>query len=255
MKKTIQLLILSVMLFSLVGCENFLGPMGFLGSDENPSNKNNSNSLVGPIDEPIEEPIAEPVTEPVVPEGSVAEEPKKDGYWELYDSKLIVPQNQTIGDGNPTIEYDFSSSKTSIGLNTVRTGKDGSTERIQTYGSWSVPEEVYFAEHTIRINLEAGVTSFNKVWTNFIGVAVYAYLGSENTPFGQATEKALRDDNGIGTCRATIDDGKITVAQANKEVSITVHEGSANQKMVIFVVASNQGYQGGVMYYYAWKDW
>lgn len=247
MKRIVLLSTLTILLLTLVACDINAGPTGLSESNENPITQNNTS------------PIEEPVKEPAAPEASIAEETKKDGYWELYDSQMIIPQNQTIGDQNPLIEYEFSSNETSISLNTVRTGKDdegtGGTEKIQTYGSWTVPEKEYFAGHTIRINLEVGITEFTKVWTNNSGVNVYAYIGSENTPFGPATEKVLRDNDGKGTCSAVINNGMITVGQANKEVSITVHEGSANQKMLIFVVVSNQGKQGGVMYYYAWQDW
>jgi len=47
-------------------------------------------------------------------------------------------------------------------------------------------------------------------------VDVYAYLGSENTPFGAATKQTLRNENDKGTCSATINNGKKTVDQVNK---------------------------------------
>ena len=100
------------------------------------------------------------------------------------------------------------------------------------------PNEEYFAGQVIRIDLTAGIDKFDMKWTNFSGVDVYAYLGSENSQFGSATNQALRDNNGKGTCSATITNGKITVGQANKAVSIAAPKGSDKQIMVIFVIVS-----------------
>lgn len=244
MKKIIVLSTLLAMLFSLVGCDNFLVPMGLSGSDEGISNQSKSN----PSPEP-------PIGPGATPQGSSASETKKDGYWERYDLQMIVPEDQTTGDGNPTIEYEFSSSNGSIGLSTHRTGKDGSVELIQTSGGWTIPEEEYFAGHPIQIKLTANIDKFNRVWTNFIGVNAYAYLGSESTAIGLATNLSLRDNNGKGTCSATINDGKITVGQATKEVKIVAPKGSGKEIMTIVVSVSNQGKLGGAKYFYKWIDW
>lgn len=219
MKKSVVILVFIVLVFNLSGCAGMLDLLGFLGADKNTTTQ-----------------IAQ------------------DGYWEQYDVQIIVPQNQTVGDQKDLIEYNFSSSKNSISLDMVRTGTGG-VETIGTFGNWSLPEREYFAGHTIRLDLSAAIKNFDRKWTNYSGVNVYAYLGSVNTPLGSATNQALRDINGEGTCSATINNGKIVIGQANKEVSIAAPEGSSNQKMVIFVVVSNQGKQGGVKYYYAWKDW
>lgn len=251
MKRIALFLFLSVVLVSLAGCYRFIDQQDSIDSGEN--------STIQDIPNLNPELPSEPVT---TTEGSLEDlsedlavsEPVKDGYWELYNTEIIVPQDEIIGSGSDVLKYEFSSSATSISLVADRTsGKD--MEKISTHGSWTVPEQTYFAEHTVRINLSAYIDNFERKWTNFSGVSVWAYLGSENSPLGSATSQVLRDIDGEGTCKATINDGKITVGQATKEVSIQVQEGSADQKMVIFIVVSNQGKQGGVKYYYAWKDW
>ncbi|MBN2356356.1 hypothetical protein JXO59_09600 [candidate division KSB1 bacterium] len=243
MKKLVVILVFIVFAFNLSGCTNILGMMGLLGADKNSTTTGNP-SLSQATTSASTFITMEPTTN----------QNAQDGYWEQYDVQVIVPKNQTVGDQKDLVEYDFSSSKNSISLNMVRTGTGG-TEIIETYGSWSLPEKEYFAGHTIRLDLSAAINKFDRKWTNYSGVNAYAYLGSESTPLGSATNQALRDISGEGTCSATINNGKITIGQANKEVSIAAPKGSDNQKMVIFVVVSNQGKQGGAKYYYAWKDW
>lgn len=251
MKRIVLILFFSIVLVSLAGCYRFFDPQDSNDISKDPPTQNDPNSNPNLLSEPI-------MTTEVSPADSSGDsalsEPEKDGYWELYNTEIIVPQNEIIGGGSDVLKYEFSSNATSISLVAERTsGKD--VEEIRTHGSWTEPEQTYFAGHTIRINLSAYIDKFERKWTNFSGVNVWAYLGSENTSLGSTTSQVLRDSDGEGTCIASISNGEITVGQAIKEVSIQVPEGSADQKMVILIVVSNQGKQGGVKYYYAWKDW
>lgn len=251
MKRLARFLFLFVVLVSLVGCERIFGPQDSSDIGENPTIQGNPN--VNP-ELPSEPNMTTEGSPQDLSENLPESKPAEDGYWELYNTEIIEPQDEIIGGGSDVLKYEFSSSATSISLVAERTsGKD--VEVIGTSGSWTIPEKEYFAGHTIRINLSANIDKFERAWTNFSGVNVWAYIGTENSPLGSATNQALRDSNGDGTCTATISDGKITVGQATKEVSIQATKGSADQKMVILIVVSNQGKQGGVKYYYEWKDW
>jgi len=249
MKKTIVLIILLVLWISLTGCERIFGPEDQVVGDENPTNLDKPNAAQS---YPIE---SNPTTQ-----DSSSSEDKKDGYWERYETQIVVPKDEKVGSGVEYIEYEFFSSETSIGLSADSTWpKSGDnpegSELIKTSGIWTIPEEEYFAGQTIRITLTASIDEFKRGRTNVSGVNVWAYLGGESTPLGAPTNQVLRDNQGKGTCSASINDGKVVVDQATKEVSISVPKGSANQKMVILIVVSNQGKQGGVMYYYEWKEW
>ena len=251
MKKTVRFFLLFFFFVSLVGCERIFGPEDPSSMIENPTTLDLPNATP---ELSLESDVTTEGSPEDLSENPMTSEVVKDGYWELYSSEIIVPQDEIIGGGSDVLTYEFSSSGTSISLVAERTsGKD--VEKISTHGSWSVPEQTYFAEHTIRITLSAYIDNFDRKWTNFNGVKVWAYIGSENTSLGSPTSQVLLDGDGLGTCAATISEGKITVGQASKEVSIQVPKGSVDQKMVIIIVVSNQGKQGGVKYYYAWQDW
>lgn len=243
MKKILVLILILAFLLSLAGCANILGPLGLLGDDDDSKSQTKSSTSQKSTKQ------SNPATK-----GSTTDQSQQDGYWEQYDMQIIVPDSQIISDENDTIEYDFSSGQTSVSLNMKRTGTGG-IETIDTSGSWTMPEEDYFAGQPIRIDLTASINKFERKWTNFSGVIVYAYLGSESTPLGSATAQALRDANGEGTCAATINNGEIVVGKGVKTVSISAPKGTAKQKMVILVVVSNQGKQGGAKIFYEWKEW
>ena len=249
MKKTIVLIILFVLWISLTGCERIFGPADQVVGDENPTNLDKPNAAQ-----------SYPIESNLTTQDSSSSETKKDGYWERYDTQIVVPKDEKVGNEVEFTEYEFFSSETSIGLSTDSTWPaigdlPAGSELIKTSGIWTIPEEEYFAGQTIRITLTANIDEFKRGRTNVIGVNVWAYLGKENTPLGAPTNQVLRDNQGKGTCSASINDGKIVVDQATKEVSISAPKGSANEKLVILIVVSNQGRQGGVKYFYEWKDW
>jgi hypothetical protein len=245
MKKAIALPVLIVLLVFLVGCEISIPPSGLPYGNEVPSSESNP-------DENLDVPTQ---SNPPLESSSVSGPAQDVSFerWEKVDSQIIVPNDEAIVDGNESIKYKYSSSSNSISLMTESDWPEGN-EQIETYGGWTIPEDTYFVGQTIRIVLTGGINRFEWGRTNFSGVSGWAYLGSENTPLGSTTEQVLRDNKGEGTCKATIDNGKIAVGQSTKEVSIPVPKGSENEKMVIIVVVSNQGKQSGVKYFYEWKD-
>ena len=245
MKNIFVIPVLILLLVFLVGCEISIPPSGLPYGNEFPSSESNPN-----VNQEVQ------INSDPPSNSSSANEPAQDvslDRWEKYDKQIIVPNDDAIVDGNESTKYKFSSSTNAISL-VMESEWPGDKEKIDTHGGWTIPEDTYFVGQTIRIVLTAGINEFEWGRTNFSGVNVWAYLGSENTPLGSTTEQVLRDNNGEGTCKATIENGKIAVGQATKEVSIPVPEGSENEKMVIIVVVSNQGKQGGVKYFYEWRD-
>ncbi|MDP3387656.1 MAG: hypothetical protein Q8S24_10495 [Eubacteriales bacterium] len=196
-------------------------------------------------------------------------QPVLKGYWELVNTEEVIPSEYSTGDDKENRKYTFEYSKGSIGCNYTRVAYDGIkkinlTELIDTSGGWSmvIDDDAYGPEEKVKIILTANIDHFQRLTpadsggggTNFSGVAVWAYIGNIRTPFGNASSGVLESVDGESVCRATISDGKITVASSTLEVSGTFGEGKNQQQKVLFVVVSNQGRVGGVKYTYKYFE-
>jgi hypothetical protein len=191
------------------------------------------------------------------------------GYWELVETQEVIPQEYKIGDDKDNRTYTFEYSKGSIGCNYTRVVYDGIkktylTELIDTSGGWSmaIDDNAYLPDEKVKLTLTADIDHFQRLTTvesggtgtNQSGVAVWAYIGNIRTPFGNATSGVLESVDGESVCRATINEGKITLASATLEVSGVFGQGTDKEQKVLFVVVSNQGRVGGVKYIYEYFE-
>ncbi|MBN2827400.1 MAG: hypothetical protein JXQ26_05400, partial [Tissierellales bacterium] len=191
------------------------------------------------------------------------------GYWELVETEEVIPQEYTTGDDKDTRKYTFEYSDGTISCNYTRIVYDGIkktylTELIDTSGGWSlaIDDDAYLPDEKVKLTLNANIDHFQRLTTpesggsgtNQTGVAVWAYIGNINTPFGNATSGVLESHEGDSTCRATISEGKIALASVTLEVSSVFGLGKNNEQKVLFVVVSNQGRIGGIKYIYEYHD-
>ncbi len=196
-------------------------------------------------------------------------QPVLKGYWELVNTEEVIPSEYLTGDDKDNRKYTFEYSEGSIGCNYTRVAYDGIkkinlTELIDTSGGWSmvIDDDAYLPEEKVKINLNATIDHFQRLTaaesggtgTNENGVAVWAYIGNEKTPFGNATSGILESIDGASVCRATISGGKIIVPSATMEVTGTFGEGKNQEQKVLFVVVSNQGRVGGIKYTYEYFE-
>ncbi|MBV1757799.1 MAG: hypothetical protein KMY55_08140 [Dethiosulfatibacter sp.] len=196
-------------------------------------------------------------------------QPVLKGYWELVKTEEVIPSEYSTGDDKDSRKYTFEYSEGSIGCNYTRVVYDGIkktylTELIDTSGGWSmvIDDDAYLPEEKVKINLNATIDHFQRLTaaesggtgTNENGVAVWAYIGNEKTPFGNATSGILESIDGASVCRATISGGKIIVPSATMEVTGTFGEGKNQEQKVLFVVVSNQGRVGGIKYTYEYFE-
>lgn len=202
-------------------------------------------------------------------ENTSASQPVMRGYWELVKTEEVIPSEYSTGDDKDSRKYTFEYSEGSIGCNYTRVVYDGIkktylTELIDTSGGWSLASDdgAYLPDEKIKITLTASIDHFQRLTTaesggtgtNENGVAVWAYIGNERTPFGNATSGVLESVDGKSVCRATISGGKITVPSASLEVSGTFGKGKNQEQKVLFVVVSNQGRVGGIKYTYEYFE-
>lgn len=191
------------------------------------------------------------------------------GYWELVKTEEVIPQEYSVGDDKDNRKYTFEYSDGSIGCNYTRVVYDGIkktylSELIDTSGGWSMASDdgAYLPEEKVKINLTATIDHFQRLTTvesggtgtNEIGVAVWAYIGNDRTPFGNATSGVLESVDDKSVCRATISEGKIAIASDTLEVGGTFGEGKNQEQKVLFVVVSNQGRVGGIKYTYEYFE-
>lgn len=204
-----------------------------------------------------------------IEETSSSSQPVMRGYWELVKTKEVIPSEYSIGDDKATRKYTFEYAVGSIGCNYTRVVYDGIkktylTELIDTSGGWSmaIDDDAYLPDEKVKLTLTANIDHFQRLTTvesggtgtNETGVAVWAYIGNERTPFGNATSGVLESVDGKSVCRATISGGKITVASTTLEVSGTFGKGKNQEQKVLFVVVSNQGRVGGIKYTYEYFE-
>lgn len=210
------------------------------------------------------QPTSAPEEEPTSPS-----QPAIKGYWELVETEEVIPQEYTTGDDKDTRKYTFEYSDGTISCNYTRIVYDGIkktylTELIDTSGGWSlaIDDDAYLPDEKVKLTLNANIDHFQRLTTpesggsgtNQTGVAVWAYIGNINTPFGNATSGVLESHEGDSTCRATISEGKIALASVTLEVSSVFGLGKNNEQKVLFVVVSNQGRIGGIKYIYEYHD-
>ncbi|MDD2533097.1 MAG: hypothetical protein PHC86_00135 [Eubacteriales bacterium] len=187
------------------------------------------------------------------------------GYWELIETIEVIPSTHEIGDDSDHRIYTFEYSNGLISCEYERKVYDGIkksylTETIATRGGWSLAntDGAFLPGEVVKINLATQIDSFSRLTvvasggtgTNNSGVSAWAYIGRENTAFGNASSGILESISGESVCRASIIDGEIAIDNATLEVAGSFGPGADEEVKVLFVVISNQGRVGGVKYIY-----
>jgi hypothetical protein len=187
---------------------------------------------------------------------------QSEGYWLLVEREAICPPNRTAGDESRTYNYEFQCSDGSFAVQIYTRIYDSIhdvyNEEFKNFsGTWSAPPEKIKPDERIDLTLTATIDQFNRFETNFSGIWIKAYFGSENTIFGRLGrgdgDLTTPDDKVVA--EAVVADGEIKQQTETITVSGTAPAGgSQGSRIILNVVANGDNNAGGYRYHYEWQQ-